>query len=159
MRQIGLAHPLELGRPMPPPSARSSPTTRSLQPFAQLGREVYRLSDENATFEMVRFKDKQIATGSVFGLENRGWRRGDAQDGGWIGWFTRRLGDDLEVELNLDPGTVVGDISYEPKQKLGPLVLRRPNTWGEDGRRRWGELDPILASEVLRDIDRLAEER
>jgi hypothetical protein len=33
-----------------------------------------------------------------------GWRTAAgaaaiAQDGGWIGWFTRRLGDDLEVEL------------------------------------------------------------
>ncbi len=158
--QIGLVHPLELASADAAAFGQIFADYEILQPFPQLGREVYRLSDgENATFEMVRFKDKQIATGSVFGLENRGWRRGDAQDGGWIGWFTRRLGDDLEVELNLDPGTVVGDISYEPKQKLGPLVLRRPNTWGEDGRRRWGELDPILASEVLRDIDRLAEER
>ena len=158
--QIGLVHPLELAPADAAAFGQIFADYEILQPFPQLGREVYRLSDaENAAFEMVRFKGKSVATGSVFGLENRLWRRGDAQDGGWIGWFTRRLGADLEVELDLDPGTVVGDINYEPKQKLGPLVLRRPNTWGEDGRRRWGELDPILASEVLRDIDRLAEER
>ncbi|MBL8244427.1 MAG: DUF4132 domain-containing protein, partial [Rhodanobacteraceae bacterium] len=158
--QIGLVHPLELAPADAAAFGQIFADYEILQPFPQLGREIYRLSEaENAAFEMIRFKGKSVATGSVFGLENRLWRRGDAQDGGWIGWFTRRLGADLEVELDLDPGTVVGDINYEPKQKLGPLVLRRPNTWGEDGRRRWGELDPILASEVLRDIDRLAEER
>ena len=158
--QIGLVHPLELASADAAAFGQIFADYEILQPFAQLGREVYRLTpDEQGSVELARFKDKQVATGSVFGLENRLWRRGDAQDGGWIGWFTRRLGADLEVELDLDPGTVVGDISYEPKQKLGALVLRRPNTWGDDGRRRWGELDPILASEVLRDIDRLAEER
>ena len=155
--QIGLVHALELAPADAAAFGQIFADYEILQPFAQLGREVYRLSDdERGAFELARFKGKQVATGSVFGLENRGWRRGDPQDGGWIGWFTRPIADDLEVVLDLDPGTVVGDISYEPKQKLGALVLRRPNSYGDDGRRRWSEIDPILASEVLRDVDRLA---
>ena len=155
--EIGLVHALELGASDAAAFGQIFADYEILQPFAQLGREVYRLSeDERGSFELARFKDKQVATGSVFGLEQRGWRRGAPQDAGWIGWMTRPIGDDLEVELDLDPGTVVGDISYEPKQKLSALVLRRPNSYGDDGRRRWKELDPILASEVLRDIDRLA---
>jgi predicted DNA-binding WGR domain protein len=154
---IGLVHPLELAPADAAAFGQIYADYEILQPFAQLGREVYRLTaDDLGAFELARFKGKQVATGSMFGLENRGWRRGDPQDGGWVGWFTRRVADDLEVELDLDPGTVVGDISYEPKQKLGALALRRPNSYGDDGRRRWGEIDPILASEVLRDIDRLA---
>ncbi len=155
--EIGLVHALELTAADAAAFGQIFADYEILQPFAQLGREVYRLTDdEREAFELARYKRKQVATGSVFGLENRGWRRGDPQDGGWIGWFTRPIADDLEVELDLDPGTVVGDISYEPKQKLGALVLRRPNSYGDDGRRRWSEIDPILASEVLRDVDRLA---
>ncbi len=155
--EIGLVHALELASADAAAFGQIFADYEILQPFAQLGREVYRLSaDERDAFELARFKGKQVATGSVFGLENRGWRRGDPQDGGWIGWFTRPISDDLEVELDLDPGTVVGEINYEPKQKLGALVLRRPNSYSDDGRRRWKDIDPILASEVLRDIDRLA---
>ena len=155
--QVGLVHALELAPADAAAFGQIYADYEILQPFAQLGREVYRLSaDEQGAFELERYKHKQVATGSVFGLENRGWRRGDPQDGGWIGWFTRHIDDELQVDLDLDPGTVVGDISYEPKQKLGALTLRRPNRHGDDARRRWKEIDPILASEVLRDIDRLA---
>lgn len=155
---IGLVHPLELEAADAAAFGQIFADYEILQPFAQLGRDIYTLSDaERDSFELLRFKDKKVATGSVFGLEQRGWRRGDPQDAGWIGWFTRNIGPDLVVELELDPGTVVGEINYEPKQKLGPLVLRSPNSWGDDGRRRWRELDSILASEVLRDLARLAE--
>jgi predicted DNA-binding WGR domain protein len=156
--EIGLVHALELAPDAAAAFGQIFADYEILQPFAQLGRDVYQLTtEEQHGLELARYKDKCVATGSVFGLENRGWRRGDPQDGGWIGWFTRRVADDLEVALDLDPGTVVGDINFEPRQKLGALILRRPNSWGDDGRRRWSELDPILASEVLRDIDRLAQ--
>lgn len=155
---IGLVHPLQLSPADAAAFGQIYADYEILQPFPQLGRECYRLTpEEQQGVDLLRYKDKRVATGSVFGLENRLWRRGDPQDAGWIGWFTRRVAPDLEVHLDLDPGTVVGDIQYEPKQKLGALELRRPNSWGDQGRRRWGELDAVIASEVLRDIDRLAE--
>lgn len=154
---VGLVHPLQLSAADAAAFGQIYADYEILQPFPQLGRECHRLSpDEQAAWELTRYRGKQVATGSVFGLEHRLWRRGEPQDGGWIGWFTRRVSSELEVHLDLDPGTVVGDIQYEPKQTLGALELRRPHSWGEQGRRRWGELDPVLASEILRDIERLA---
>ena len=97
-----------------------------------------------------------LATGSVLGLANRGWERGQAQDGGWVGWFTRRVADTLEVQVQLDPGTAVGEVAFEPKQKLPELTLRKRGTWDADGLVPFGDLHPIIASEVLRDIDLLA---
>jgi predicted DNA-binding WGR domain protein len=128
-----------------------------LQPFQQLGREVLLMSDEElATFQSLRFKGKRVAIGSVYGLQHRGWRSGGAQDGGWIGWFEKSLPGGLEAQIELDPGTVVGDIQYEPKQTLGALVLRQANTWDTDGGRAFATLDAVARSELLRDLDRLS---
>jgi hypothetical protein len=90
------------------------------------------------------------------GLINRGWERGEAQDAGWVGWFSKRVADGLQVDLELDPGTIVGDISYEPKQRIPKIVLRHTGTWDSQGHANFERLDPIAASEVLRDADLLA---
>jgi predicted DNA-binding WGR domain protein len=128
-----------------------------LQPFQQLGREMLLMSDEElGQHQSLRFKGKRVATGSVYGLQHRGWRSGDAQDAGWIAWFEKALPGGLEVQIELDPGTIVGDINYEPKQTLGALVLRQANTWDTDGVRPFSSLDPITRSELLRDLDRLS---
>ena len=90
------------------------------------------------------------------GLVNRGWERGQAQDAGWVGWFSKAVGDGLEVGLELEPGTVVGDLSYEPKQKLPAITLRKAGTWDGQGPVNFEHLHPIVASEVLRDVELLA---
>jgi hypothetical protein len=128
-----------------------------LQPFRQLGRETYTLTaEERLADEIKRYADKVVSTGSVMGLVNRGWERGEAQDAGWVGWFSKRVGAGLEVQLNLDPGTIIGEPSYEPKQRIPSLTLRAEGAWGTDGRVNFGQLDPIAASELLRDADLLA---
>jgi hypothetical protein len=128
-----------------------------LQPFRQLDRETYALPPEELALDtLTRFMDKTVATGSVMGLVNRGWQRGQAQDAGWVGEFTKVMDNDLEVDLALDPGTVVGDMSYEPKQKLPTVTLRRRGSYDKDGLKPFSVLDPILISEVLRDIEMLA---
>jgi hypothetical protein len=128
-----------------------------LQPFRQLGRETYALTaEERLDADIKRYADKVVSTGSVMGLVNRGWERGEAQDAGWVGWFTKRVAGGLEVQMNLDPGTVIGDPSYEPRQRIPSLTLRAEGTWGTDGLVNFGQLDPIAASELLRDADLLA---
>jgi len=154
---VGIAHVLEMPAPLQAAFGQIFADYEILQPFTQLGRETYALAEaERATSQLHRFKDKVVATGSVMGLVNRGWERGAAEDGGWVGSFSKRMPNDLEVELSLDPGTVVGDVSYEPKQKLPALTLRKRNTWNQDGLVAFGALDPILISEVLRDVELLA---
>jgi len=127
-----------------------------LQPFQQLGREVLVMEDgELQKSDSERFKGKRVAIGSVYGLQHRGWRAGGAQDGGWIGWFEKPLPGGFEAQIQLEPGTVVGDIQYEPKQTLGVLSLQLAGTWDERGKRRFAELSPVVRSELLRDLDRL----
>jgi predicted DNA-binding WGR domain protein len=127
-----------------------------LQPFLQLGREPLLMNDEElAQKQSQRFKGKRVAIGSVYGLQHRGWRSGGAQDGGWIGWFEKSLPGGLEAQIDLEPGTIVGDINYEPKQTLGLLTLRKAGTWNEGGMCAFATLNPIARSELLRDLDRL----
>lgn len=154
---VGIVHVLEMPQPMQAAFGQIFADYEILQPFKQLGRETYTLTpDELGGSEIKRFEHKTVATGSVMGLINRGWERGEAQDAGWVGWFSKRVSDGLQVDLELDPGTIVGDISYEPKQRIPKIVLRHIGTWDNQGHAKFERLDPIIASEVLRDAELLA---
>lgn len=154
---IGIAHVLEMPAGDIAAFGQVFADYEILQPFRQIGRETFALSDaERAVHETTRFAHKTVATGSVLGLINRGWERGEAQDAGWVGEFTKPLPDGLEGVLQLDPGTVVGDPSYEPKQKLPSLGLRKRRSWDAKDQVRLADLHPITASELLRDIELLA---
>jgi predicted DNA-binding WGR domain protein len=154
---VGLAHVLELPEDLRHGFGQVFGDYEILQPFKQLGRETYAPTDEERRTGVIeRFKGKKVATGSVMGLINKGWERGEAQDAGWVGEFVKRLPGGLEAELQLDPGTVVGEISYEPEQTIPGIVVRRPGTWGKDGLADFAGLDPIVVSEIIRDADLLA---
>ena len=117
-----------------------------LQPFAQLGRDTHRLSE-------ARWLHHKVPTGKVMGLTSRGWQRGAAQDGGWVGTMARALPGGLWAELSLDPGMSVSDISWEPVQTLGEVKLRRLGNWNVIV--PWSQLDELAASELLRDMAQL----
>ena len=155
--RVGIAHVLEMPQPLQVAFGQVFADYEILQPFRQLGRETYELSaEERLAAALKRYADKRVSTGSVLGLVNRGWERGDAQDAGWVGWFTKRVGDGLEVQMDLDPGTIIGEPSYEPEQRIPGLTLRKAGTWGGEAEVPFGQLDPIAASELLRDVDLLA---
>ena len=155
--RVGLVHVIEMPAPLQTAFGQILADYEILQPFKQLGRETYVLTpQELASAKIDRYAGKTIATGSVMGLVNRGWERGQAQDAGWVGWFSKPVGEGMEVQMELDPGTVVGDISFEPKQRIPNLVLRKVGSWNDDGLLHLDKLHPILASEVLRDADLLA---
>ncbi|MBD8524690.1 DUF4132 domain-containing protein [Pseudomarimonas arenosa] len=155
--RICLPHPLKLSAEEQAGFGQIFADYEILQPFVQLGREVLQLSEEELTqSELTRFQGKRVAIGSVYGLQHRGWRHGSPQDAGWIGWFEKSLPNGLEAHIELDPGTAVGDIRYESKQSLGKLSLRVVNSWDNNGLRPFATLDPVVRSELLRDLDRLA---
>ncbi|WP_374436643.1 DUF4132 domain-containing protein [Inhella sp.] len=155
--QIGIAHPLELPASLTQAFGQVFADYEILQPFKQLGRETFALPPAEAqTSELKRFAAKVVATGSVMGLVNRGWERGQAQDAGWIGWFSKALGEEWEAELQLEPGTYVGDLSTEPKQRFPALTLRRRGSWGADGQVAFAQLHPVALSELLRDLELMA---
>ncbi|TAG25648.1 MAG: DUF4132 domain-containing protein [Burkholderiales bacterium] len=155
--RVGISHILEMPKPSLDAFGQIFADYEILQPFKQLGRETYSLKpEEQSVTSLTRYKDKQVATGSVMGLVNRGWERGQAQDAGWVGEFNKRLGDDLQVDVGLEPGIIVGDMSYEPKQKLPAVTLRQRGSYDNNDLRPFSELHPIVVSEILRDLELLA---
>ncbi|HEY0683443.1 MAG TPA: DUF4132 domain-containing protein [Steroidobacter sp.] len=154
---VGIAHVLEMSQSMQSAFGQILAEYEILQPFRQLGRETYALTkDELRSSSLTRFKDRVVATGTVLGLVNRGWKRGDAQDGGWVGYFSKTVDDEHEVHIELDPGTVLGDVSSEPKQRIPKVVLRKSGTEDQEGLVKFTHLDPIVASELLRDLELMA---
>ncbi|MFI6992612.1 DUF4132 domain-containing protein [Nonomuraea wenchangensis] len=130
---VGVAHPLELGEEVAA-WAEVFADYEILQPFPQLGRETY-MADEALLAEICGAK---IPTHAVLGLERRGWRRGDPQDAGWQGWIERDVPGGGTVSVGLDPGVAIGWIDMNETQTLVGVNV--------DG------LDPITASEILRDL-------
>jgi predicted DNA-binding WGR domain protein len=148
--EVGLVHALEL----PPADAAAFGQIFAdyeiLQPFAQLGREVYRLDDsERAASALTRFQGRKVATGSLVGLDGRGWRKDElTTESGRFAEVVRPLADGVRARMSFAPGAWLGDVKSEPVQTLEAIGL--------EGRANWGEIDAILASEVLRDVARMA---
>ncbi|QTD46622.1 WGR and DUF4132 domain-containing protein [Ottowia testudinis] len=154
---VGIAHVLEMSADEQADFGQILADYEILQPFRQLGRETYALTPhELAANAVTRFAGKTVSVGSLMGLINRGWERGDAQDGGWVGEFIKPAGDVLCLVAELEPGLVIGDLSYEPKQHVKAVTLCSEVTWDHSQTQPLSQLNPIAASEMLRDLDLLA---
>ncbi|WP_137937957.1 DUF4132 domain-containing protein [Chitinivorax sp. B] len=154
--RIGLPHALELPTGQAAAFGQLLADYELLQPFPQIGRDTYALTaDELATAELKRWQGVVVPTGRVLGLSNKGWRRGDAQDGGSIWYFTKAVGKKM-VELNLDPGIIVGMVDEYPEQTLQTVSTGHPNGWGSvDTPEAFNTLDSIAVSELIRDMESL----
>ena len=66
----------------------------------------------------------------------------------------RELPGGRAVVIDIDPGIAIGMVTEFPEQKLERIwVNDQPNgDWQRDGRLRLGDLDPVTASEMLRDL-------
>ncbi|KWF15380.1 WGR and DUF4132 domain-containing protein [Burkholderia ubonensis] len=157
--RIGVPHALEIEPADAAAFGQVFADYELLQPFAQLGRDVYRLTDdERKGLLLERWKGVKVPTGRVLGLVNKGWRRGEAQDAGCIWYFTKPLGAGKVIELSLDPGIIVGAVDMYPEQALGALQTGSPSNWG--GVREpdvLSTLDEISASELIRDLEGMRE--
>jgi predicted DNA-binding WGR domain protein len=155
--KIGLPHALELPAEAAAGFGQLLADYELLQPFAQLGRDTYALSaEEAASTKLARWKDLKVPTGKVLGLVNIGWRRGPAQDGGCIWTFDKPANAGRALELNLDPGIIVGMIDEYPEQTLGEITLGHAARWGgNENLTSFDALDAIVASELIRDMERL----
>lgn len=155
--EVGIAHVLDMPVELVADFERVFADYEIVQPFRQIGREIYLLTDEERRDgQVTRFKDKRVATGSVLGLVGRGWERGEVQDAGWMSCFLKRLPGDLVAELSIDPGTIAGDAMWEPEQTLPRLRVRRQGSEDDNGVVPLTALDPVWVSELIRDIDLLA---
>lgn len=155
--RIGVPHALELDAADAAAFGQLLADYELLQPFAQIGRDTYSLdASERAVTKLLRWKGAKVPTGRVLGLVNKGWRRGMAQDGGGIWYFTKPLGDGRVIELLLDPGIIVGMVNEYPEQELGDVQYGKAGSWGEmrDPDPLTG-LDDIATSELIRDLEAL----
>jgi hypothetical protein len=159
--RIGVPHALQIAPEDAQAFGQLFADYELLQPFAQVGRDTYALTeDERAGKVLTRWKGAKVPTGRILGLVNKAWRRGDAQDGGGIWYFTKPQGDGRVIELTFDPGIIVGYVDEEPEQNLGEVTYGTETSWGglnTDTQREFGELDAISASELIRDMEALRE--
>lgn len=155
--RIGLPHRLELPASDAAAFGQLFADYELMQPFVQLGRDSYALTEaERAQTTLSRWKDKVVPTGRVLGLVNKGWRRGAAQDGGGIWYFTKPLQGEVVIELTLEPGIIVGLVDEYPEQKLQEIQVGKASPWGDmQNPQRLDTLDPIAASELIRDLQSL----
>jgi hypothetical protein len=151
--RVGIAHPLALPQAQATAFRLQFADYELIQPVAQLVREVFALTEaERAGARIERFVGQDCATGAVIGLLERGWRRGPPGDGGHISWFLRSLrADGTQAALHFEPGMPVMRLSEFPRQTLGRVDLHDP----ENRPLAFGHLDPIVCSELLRDLHRL----
>ena len=154
---VGIAHPLHLGDSL---GAWSDVFAdyEILQPFSQLGREVFALTETERNAKLLsRFAGWKVYTGKILGLSHRGWERGMAQDAGIQGVTYKAVGGGRSVVIDLDPGILAGEAMEWPEQTIAGVWLHQgvPDWGNSRGNLSFGLLDPITASEALRDIESL----
>jgi hypothetical protein len=152
---LGIAHPLHLGDGLSG-WAETFADYELLQPFPQLGRSTYALTEpELAAGHLKRFEGVTVATTSVLLLDRRGWRREEPGPGGVQALFERDAGRGRVLTVHLDPG-IVGQVGFHGEQRLASVYLHdgTASHWDEASRTELplGRLDPITASEILRDL-------
>ncbi|MFI0349505.1 DUF4132 domain-containing protein [Actinomadura sp. 9N407] len=156
---VGVAHPLDL-------DVKAWSDTFAdyeiLQPFPQLARPVHELTDtERVARRLERFQGITVPFGAILALTQRDWERGVPQDSGVEPGISRPFGDGLHVLVDLEPGIAAGSPDAFAGQKLVQIrIAETLDHWWEldlDGdSHRFGELDPVTASEILADLTELA---
>ncbi|WP_040816061.1 DUF4132 domain-containing protein [Nocardia concava] len=137
---IGVAHPIHLGEAIE--AWRDVFADKRLrQPFEQLERQVYKLTpDESESNSLSRFASREIRTDRMFALQESGWEVTREA-------LYRRFSPTREVTVALDPG-LEGGLRYEAERQRILSVELRGGTFGM--------LDPVAASELIRQLERLA---
>lgn len=153
--EVGIVHPLQLSPADAAAFGQIFADYEILQPFAQLGREVYRMGETELDAEdLPRCAGRTLPTLAVFALQGRGWQHEGDTDGGNISSLRCALGDHA-AELDFSPGYIVGNPRSEPKQTLHGLRLSRAGGWATPAGARWRDVDPLRLSEMLRDVEKM----
>jgi hypothetical protein len=151
---IGIAHPLHLGGGCSA-WAELFADYEILQPFAQLGRDCFELSEtERPGLRLSRFEGSTVATRRLLGLERFGWRRSEPGDSGHQGWIERPTPCGRSVVLSLDPGIAIGSPDLFPEQTLEEIWVcpAGASHWAQQRTVPFGALDPVTTSEIIKDL-------
>ncbi|WP_067547598.1 DUF4132 domain-containing protein [Nocardia crassostreae] len=159
--RLGIAHPLHLPG-MLPAWGEVFADYEILQPFPQLARETYRLTEEESgAVRLARFMGIKVPVGNAMGLMSRGWEREAPGDNGDSRCVFRALGGDVSIVVDVDPGFSAGMPPDErgDHQELDRVWLKGggpdQHWWPGAQSAPFGVLDPVTASEVLRDLEYL----
>jgi hypothetical protein len=157
---VGVVHRLQLGDADAAQWGKVFGDYELLQPFEQLGRRIYTLSEEELVgSDLTRFEGRVVESKKLLGLGSRGWRRGEAQDAGCIFNYYKPIAKDLIADLEFQNGLNAGGMEYvDPTQTLGTIAfLSSKPSWGrhQGGVVAVKSIDAVILSEVLRDVDAL----
>ena len=162
---VGIPHVLEISPTDAAAFGQLFADYELLPPFRQLDRNSYALTEtERNASELIRWAGRKCPSGRVMGLANKGWVRGEPQDGGWIGWMIKPLGR-WSLIMEIDEGFAVGMSPAElsAEQLLSKLWLWEGKAesygWGSNSTQeaQFSVLDAITASELINDIEALFE--
>ncbi|MEW2355460.1 DUF4132 domain-containing protein [Spirillospora sp. NPDC029432] len=140
--RVSIAHPVHLGDKGVAAWSELFADYEILQPFPQLGRPVHEFTAaERASGRLERFEGLKVPSGPVMGLRQRSWD--DVDD---VYALIRDVGEGVRAVIRLSPG-LYGGVRGDEEQEITQVSL----TSG-----RWGDLDPVVAAEVLADLMPLA---
>ncbi|ROZ74310.1 DUF4132 domain-containing protein [Ramlibacter sp. WS9] len=158
---VGVPHVLEIPRHDLAPISQLFADYEIAQPFRQLARETYALTpDELQKSVLTRWHDKDVACGSLLGLAQWTWQRGYAGDGGMISHYTKRANGGLVLSVSFSPGIYVAGGVPDYRQTLFDVYISREGGEGvQPSSATFADLDPVHASELVRDLELLAPAR
>ncbi|MFL6114807.1 MAG: DUF4132 domain-containing protein, partial [Catenulispora sp.] len=159
---VAIAHPLDLGDSAPAWSDVFA-DYELLQPFQQLGRSVFELSDaERPATILTRFSGCPASPFRIAALERRGWRRGAVGDGGIWHDVIRPLPGDWEAVARFSPGIPAGWLEGAGAQDIEQVWVQAAGSSHHSpdgtGGIALSVLDRVLASEMLRDLTEVMED-
>jgi hypothetical protein len=164
--EIGLVHPLQLSEEERAAWGEQLADYELVPPFAQLGRPVLDVEErERGERVLSRFARRKVGASTLVRiLENLGWQRGQAFDAGMFHLHAKpfpSLGVTAVVQYEGIPMGYMADWedqAIEQVYVVGEAASAHDLGWGtgydvKSGRMRpWGEVDPIVRSEVLADV-------
>lgn len=158
---VGVLHPLELSEAERAAWGEVLSDYEIVSPFAQFGRAVYALEDDEAEQDdLRRFHQLQlVAPTLVFTLEKLGWLRGVAMDAGCFDEHSKQFpAADVTAVIGYEGTVGMGYIDPNELLKITNVQfikgLRPPSGYGWDkqGVMKLGAVPPVVMSEVLADL-------
>lgn len=162
--RVRVVHPLHLAEDMKGKWGEVFGDYEIISPFEQLGRPVYALNpDERDAKSITRFaKIKLPPQTLVFTLEKMGWTRGIPQDAGIYYEHSKAFLNANVTAFVHYQGVPVGGMEDWDDQTIESCMfvpgIRKP-TWYDDHTKEalpLGSIDPVVLSEVLRDLTLIA---
>jgi hypothetical protein len=159
---IGLVHPLHLSKEAKEKWGEVLSDYEIVTPFAQLGREIFRITPDEASMDTLKRynKTKVVAPTLVFTFEKLGWNRGLAMDGGCFDEHSKQFpAANVTAVVNYEGTVGMGYIDPNEELSLEDVYfvpgMRMPSGYGsgKETKIKLGNVDEIVISEVLADFE------